>query len=259
MKFIEKKYPKTFLQVAGLTLSILLVAKLVAASGVWSNSLVILETTSWAFILCIVFILYRFYSDYQKECIDLQEKLAVQKTDFASLERTLNLKISELELLVNTHQKFLHHKEESLNTIFSSLNSQNLNKLIDSLLPALAKQLEAVLGIIYWYDEASKQFVPKTTFAIDEDRHLEPFTMGSGFCGQAALDQRILVIDNIPDGYFQASSGLGTCAPSVIYYLPIDINGKTQGLIEIGGFKRMDIEKIWPEVNQRIQKIFNTF
>ncbi|MFT3741028.1 MAG: GAF domain-containing protein [Breznakibacter sp.] len=259
MKLIEKKYPKIFLRVIGGILSIILVLKLIAASSVWSMPLVILEITSWIFILIIFYILYRFYSDSQKENFDLKEQQTQQKKNFEEIDNKLNDRINELEIMVNTRQKFLHHKEESLHAIFSSISTQNLQCFLDSLLPALSKQLEAVLGIAYWFDEASQRFIVKTTYAIDTEQSIEPFALGDGFCGQSALDQRIIVLDNVPADYMHASSGLGSCLPSIIYYLPIEINGSTTGLIEIGGFKRMDIEKIWPEVNQKIKEICKIF
>ncbi len=59
------------------------------------------------------------------------------------------------------------------------------------------------------------------------------FRMGEGLVGQAAGQEDIVVITDLPEGYFRIRSGLGETAPRTLVLLPIMHVGRVTGVLEL--------------------------
>ena len=60
----------------------------------------------------------------------------------------------------------------------------------------------------------------------------------TGYC-QALLDHRILVLHDLPEGYFTIGSGLGRSAPRHLLIAPLSVDGKVNTVVELGLFNRV--------------------
>jgi signal transduction histidine kinase/CheY-like chemotaxis protein len=62
----------------------------------------------------------------------------------------------------------------------------------------------------------------------------ESLLPGEGLIGQCAIEQRKLVIRDVPDEHFRVRSGLGTSSPRELVFLPIWLNETTLAVLELG-------------------------
>ncbi|MEU6851616.1 HAMP domain-containing protein [Actinacidiphila alni] len=63
------------------------------------------------------------------------------------------------------------------------------------------------------------------------------FLPGEGLIGQAAVEKRSILIENVPPGYLKITSGLGEAPPSHVIVLPVLFEGRVLGVIELAAFQ----------------------
>ena len=63
---------------------------------------------------------------------------------------------------------------------------------------------------------------------------------GEGLVGQAVLDKKPLVLDDVPKDYFTIESGLGKILPRVVFIKPIIYNDRVPAVLELGFLTRPD-------------------
>src|SRR5262249_59080914 len=59
---------------------------------------------------------------------------------------------------------------------------------------------------------------------------------GQTLVGQVATDGRILVVDDVPDGYSEIRSGTGAAKPRTLILVPTEADGVVNGIVELGYF-----------------------
>ncbi|HJZ60971.1 MAG TPA: response regulator, partial [Miltoncostaeaceae bacterium] len=63
------------------------------------------------------------------------------------------------------------------------------------------------------------------------------FQPGEGLVGQAALEKKPIVLEDVPSDYIKIGSGLGEAPPGQLVVLPVLFEGRVMGLIELASFK----------------------
>jgi GAF domain-containing protein len=63
--------------------------------------------------------------------------------------------------------------------------------------------------------------------------------MGEGLVGQCILDSDSIYMDEVPDNYVNITSGLGFANPQMILLVPLKVNDKILGVIELASFKTL--------------------
>ena len=213
----------------------------------------LIEFISYLFILLLVVFLDRvYYANIKKEKNLLEEieniKRLAEGRESQLLKRIMKLETNEREAIL-----FSTHKKKTLAHIFEDTNkTQTSLRSLDLILRNLSKSFEIVAGVVYLYDAEKDLYVPKCKYALDDTVEIQSFSRGEGFCGQAVKDRVVNVIENVPSDYFVISSGLGDSLPNSIYLLPVVDGEKAVGLFELGTFKKIDIVKIWPDLNDRL-------
>jgi len=71
-----------------------------------------------------------------------------------------------------------------------------------------------------------------------EDEPAPTFRMGEGLVGQCALDQQVVVLDDVPQDYVRIRSGLGDHQPQSIVIQPVVVDDETLGVIELASFRK---------------------
>ncbi len=120
-----------------------------------------------------------------------------------------------------------------------------LEELGKGLLKNLARELEIMSGIFYVEKEGTFEAV--STYALVASSHPYEFKTGEGLTGQAARNQQLMVLSQLPEGYLEGYSGLGKALPSYLAIVPLVHMGRTIALIECSGYryKPHDIENIF--------------
>jgi len=72
------------------------------------------------------------------------------------------------------------------------------------------------------------------SYAFDREKFSrQSFEFGEGLVGRAALEKDMIYIDDLPPGYMKIRSGLGENAPSSLLLIPVILDNKVLGVIEM--------------------------
>lgn len=83
----------------------------------------------------------------------------------------------------------------------------------------LRRQDKLVFTAGYAFDEAASQ--------------REPLILGSGLVGQCALDQKVILLQDLPQNYIKVHSGLGDSPPSMLILVPILYENDVVAVVEL--------------------------
>jgi signal transduction histidine kinase/CheY-like chemotaxis protein/CHASE3 domain sensor protein len=109
---------------------------------------------------------------------------------------------------------------------------QPLDRLGDNVLKFLAQFLGAQVGAVFVAEGG--HFRRVAGFAIPPG--IDVIRPGDGLAGQAVKDNRTLHVREVPAGYLPIGSATGQSAPGELLIAPASIDGKAQGVLELGFF-----------------------
>ncbi|MBX3186530.1 MAG: response regulator [Labilithrix sp.] len=110
----------------------------------------------------------------------------------------------------------------------------------ENILSFLTEYLHAQVGAIYLADgEASyRRF---GTHSIDpSSAGPDVVRLGEGVVGQAARDDRLVHLEEVPEKYIDVRSGLGGHPPRDLVVAPASVDGKVHAVVELGFLNRID-------------------
>ncbi|MEK7737029.1 MAG: histidine kinase dimerization/phospho-acceptor domain-containing protein, partial [Pseudomonadota bacterium] len=111
-------------------------------------------------------------------------------------------------------------------------------EIADKVLGFLVTYLKAGGGALYLFDERAVKLALTATYAMTKDLKLgEHFRLGQGVIGQAAREQKIIFLTDVPPGYLPIGSALGESAPKLVVAIPLLHGNRLVGVIEIGTFR----------------------
>lgn len=121
---------------------------------------------------------------------------------------------------------------------------QSTAEMADKVLGFMVAYLKAGVGALYLFDEGAVKLTLAATYAASGDmKPGEQFRLGEGVIGQAAREQKIICLADVPPGYLPIGSALGGSAPKVVTAIPLLHGNRLVGVIEIGAFRDFsDIE-----------------
>jgi CheY-like chemotaxis protein/CHASE3 domain sensor protein len=119
---------------------------------------------------------------------------------------------------------------------------QSLDKLGHNVLGFLAAFLEAQVGAVYIAEGG--RFRRFAGYAIPDGAETLTVRAGDGLIGQAAKDNRLIRVPDVPDGYLPIASGVGQGTPSELLVAPASIDGVVHAVLELGFFGAVDAAKV---------------
>ena len=110
---------------------------------------------------------------------------------------------------------------------------QRLEVLGAHVLDFLASYLDAQIGSLYITENPSRlrRFAG---YAVAPEQMRDTIISGEGLLGQAARENRLLHIKNVPDGYLTVASSLGRTRVRELLVAPAAVDGAVQGVVEMG-------------------------
>lgn len=175
-----------------------------------------------AFILLVGFILMRItYTEFKRRL----------KAQYA-----LNNKLAEVVEL-NTAANEKNWLLTGVNNMNDSLQGvHNRDELVRKCLQTLTSFANFAAGAFYCYDETERDL--RLYAAVSMPANIpKAIPLNEGFLGTAAASKEILVIRDVPAGYWQLHSGSGHIQPGSLVLMPLRIEDELLGVIELASFR----------------------
>ena len=141
------------------------------------------------------------------------------------------------------HQAWLRTGQTELSTRSAGIHS--LEPLAQAVLDHVVRYVGGTVAAMYVRsDDGVLRRIGAFGFSNEEQRNMviEP---GASLASQAANENRLITVDNLPDNYMKVASSLGDAVPREVVIAPINNFGKVKGVIEIGflhGIRERDVE-----------------
>ncbi|WP_371367262.1 Sensor histidine kinase RcsC [Sporomusa rhizae] len=106
----------------------------------------------------------------------------------------------------------------------------------------LAPTLGANYGVVYIVEnDGGTQWLNKLASYADsgDTVGVSRLRMGEGIIGQCAVQNRSVILDQVPEGYIKLTSGLGSAKPDYIVALPVCYEDKVLAVVELAGFGQL--------------------
>jgi putative methionine-R-sulfoxide reductase with GAF domain len=116
-------------------------------------------------------------------------------------------------------------------------NLATLKSYTEKVLSNIAREIEIVQGLFYVRTKKTNVFAIAGGYAFTGEKKPKDFKLGETLPGQAAKSKDILIVNQIPDNYYSAESGLGKSIPKNIIMIPIVNKNTAVGVMELGTFK----------------------
>lgn len=132
---------------------------------------------------------------------------------------------------------------EGLARFVDILRSKNddLRELGETITSHIVKYMNANQGSLYMLNDDDANDVHLellACYAYDRKKHLtHKVGLGEGLLGQSVLEKNIVFMTNLPKDYLKITSGLGEALPKNLMIVPLMINEKVYGAIELASFK----------------------
>jgi hypothetical protein len=230
----------------------------------------ILDRFSWTSIILIIvvftllsFLLYRI----QKRNDDLDRarsaKLQEESSRITSLsefiqaisagkfDHHMNLTDELGEKLIDMRNNLKANSENEQRRIWASTGMAQIGDILRSNYSVVSELYDRILKFVVNYsksnqgslfilndEDANNQFLELVaTFAFDRKKFLEKkIGIGDGLTGQCYLEGQTIFMTDIPQDYIKITSGLGEANPSALIIVPLKINEKIYGILELAAF-----------------------
>ncbi|WP_250630483.1 GAF domain-containing protein [Rhodoflexus caldus] len=117
-----------------------------------------------------------------------------------------------------------------------------------SFLQLMVAELHAQVGGIYLAQNAGEEkhhLALTAAYAYGRDKSLQKtIAPGEGLCGQCYLEGETIVIRTTPQNFFTIPAGIGDIEPTAAAYVPIKLNNKTLGVLEIASVRPFEEHQI---------------
>jgi CHASE3 domain sensor protein/putative methionine-R-sulfoxide reductase with GAF domain len=110
----------------------------------------------------------------------------------------------------------------------------------DVLVSELVPVLKAGVGVFYVFREETARLEMLGSYGFKQRRHVTTeYALGEGLVGQAAIEHRTIVLQDVPDDYTRIHSGTGEGSPRSIVVMPVTSRDALLGVIEVATFAHL--------------------
>lgn len=152
-------------------------------------------------------------------------------------------KLAEIELQKSfEEQEQLNQVNVERNWLLTGMTDLNhgtqgitdLGVLSESILKALVQYLDLPAGAMFLYKEDKKEL--ELCAAVGTSKVQKTLALGEGIPGRAALQKEILVVKEVPSGYWQIQSGTGNSVAGCVICIPLWFTNELKGVLELAAF-----------------------
>ena len=152
----------------------------------------------------------------------------------ASRDEIKDLSDATNRLLESQEQQFW--LQTGITEVATSYQGQSdISPFAQVLIRKLAELLNAGFGVFYL--RSGDKLVKFASYAVGgDDPGTQSFRMGTGLIGQSAAENRVFLLEQVPDHHIKITTGLGSSNPSSILIVPIEHEGRVFGVLEFATF-----------------------
>jgi CheY-like chemotaxis protein/HAMP domain-containing protein/putative methionine-R-sulfoxide reductase with GAF domain len=176
---------------------------------------------------------------------DLTRSIAVEaQGEVAELKDTINKMIENLAgtTRANQEQDWLNSNMARFTGMLQGERDlETVSRLIMSELTPLVGAGHGAFFLMESPDGEGDDFELRliATYGYKERKNVSTrFKIGEGLVGQAALEQKSILLTQAPEDYIKITSGLGEAAPVNVIVLPVLFEDQVMGVIELASFGR---------------------
>ncbi|MDO8719537.1 MAG: response regulator [Polaromonas sp.] len=116
-----------------------------------------------------------------------------------------------------------------------TIGQHALESLGLSVLEFMARYQDVAVAALYVREGTGQlRRVAAYGFSQGSPSQTQSFGIAEGLVGQAALENRMLHLHDLPDHYLKVTSGLGQGTPSHLLLVPVHHDGQVNGVVELG-------------------------
>jgi signal transduction histidine kinase/CheY-like chemotaxis protein/HAMP domain-containing protein len=173
---------------------------------------------------------------------DLTRTISVDaEGEVAELKDTINTMVDTLRETVQASRD-----QDWLKTNLASIGSmmqghRDLEVVAELIMEELAPLMGALHGTFFLAeragDETSLRLIAGYGLRADKNAPMQ-YRIGQSLIGQVAKSKRLVVVDEIPQGYIKITSGLGEAPPANLVVFPLLFEGEVLGVVELASFSK---------------------
>ena len=172
---------------------------------------------------------------------DLTRSIAVEaQGEVAELKDTINQMIANLRETTerNSEQDWLNSNLARFGGMMQG--QRDLRTVSNLIMSELTPLVAAQFGAFYLVEGdddgagAAARGCSRPTGTARRTANGRVLRFGEGLVGQAAVEKRRIVVDDVPDGYVRISSALGETVPANVAILPVLFEDRVMAVIELG-------------------------
>ncbi|EPJ43175.1 MAG: hypothetical protein OFPI_44030 [Osedax symbiont Rs2] len=161
---------------------------------------------------------------------DIHPRTDKDQLSIALLNMTQQLKKSFSD---NEQQQW---SKSGQNILYEKIRGQlEVDELASRITTFLSSYLGSPLSFLYVYDTNSQVYHLRGRYAASsKDILFHSFKEGEGLLGQAVLENKKIMISDIPDDYVKIGTTIGNAQPKQILLCPFSVGSSVKALLEIG-------------------------
>jgi two-component system, sensor histidine kinase and response regulator len=112
------------------------------------------------------------------------------------------------------------------------------------LLSTLVPLVGGGYGAFHLFEESDQHFHFASGYGFgDHHNEAATFKPGEGIAGQAAVERKVITLNDIPPNYIQIGSGLGKATPRILTAIPIATEDQVLAILEVASFSTFTNEQ----------------
>lgn len=120
-------------------------------------------------------------------------------------------------------------------------HQNNFSELSDNLISNVVKYVGAKVGGLYILEEdedGERYLLLRACYAYERKKYVSKrLEIGEGLVGQTFIEGKTIYLEDVPDDYLVITSGLGEVAPKSLLIVPLKVNDKIEGVLELASLK----------------------
>jgi methyl-accepting chemotaxis protein len=128
-----------------------------------------------------------------------------------------------------------------MNDVLKS-EAADVTTIADEILSLMVRYVKVNQGALYLLEgEGNDQYLERVaTYAYAKRKFIEQrINIGQGLVGQCVLEKSTMILTQLPKDYIRITSGLGEALPGFVVILPLKIQERVMGALELASFEAL--------------------